>query len=174
MPSLAFLHTLSTLISLTKAFSIPSPGTLVLSQNNNSAGLLVAGPISNSTNVTQLSATAHCDNKFATFKLDKNVVISSCRNAWLKMPRDGKKEVFTKRPAGAADEGIPLPIRYLSDDGFCAIDIGFTHFQVAAKSVIVDTSLSEGVASILVGCVYSTQVGGHTYVPSRLQVTLFY
>ena len=49
----------------------------------------------------------------------------SCRNAWDKIDRFSTKvQRFVPRQHAAIDD-VPMPFRYLSDDGTCAIDIRF-------------------------------------------------
>lgn len=67
---------------------------------------------------------------------------------------------------GVLTEDEPLPVRYLSNDGRCAIDVdrlddGYT----------VETSdsldISERAGAVLVKCVYASKTGGSISIDSK-------
>ena len=51
--------------------------------------------------------------------------MTSCTNAWEKIPQDSETYTYGLRAdiAAGANLDVGLPVRYLSDDGLCAIDI---------------------------------------------------
>lgn len=54
------------------------------------------------------------------------VEVNNCRNALEKIPRDLDPHIYIRRHRSvqpASPRYIPLPARYLSDDGMCAIDV---------------------------------------------------
>ena len=57
--------------------------------------------------------------------LGKDLELASCINAWTKIPRDNIAYSYGLRTdiAAGARFDIGLPVRYLSDNGVCAIDI---------------------------------------------------
>ena len=53
------------------------------------------------------------------------LTMTSCTNAWEKIPQDSETCTYGLRAdiAAGAHLDVGLPVRYLSDDGLCAIDI---------------------------------------------------
>ncbi|KAI4251262.1 MAG: hypothetical protein LQ352_004958 [Teloschistes flavicans] len=47
----------------------------------------------------------------------------SCNNAWHKIVRSVTPVIYSQRPGTGKAGDVSLPVRYLSDDGRCAIDI---------------------------------------------------
>lgn len=89
---------------------------------------------------------------------------ASCRNAWEKIERSKKKVVFRDRKDILTPD-IPLPVRFLSDDGFCSIDVDFLGDEDPHESDW--ETVSEVAGEILVKCVYSTAIGGWKDVPGK-------
>ena len=53
----------------------------------------------------------------------KDLSVASCHNAWQKIQRSSNPQQFisTERSSRASPHDVVVPIRYLSDDGICAI-----------------------------------------------------
>lgn len=64
-----------------------------------------------------------CSVQYGNFQ---PVDVDSCTNALEKIPQTADPHTYIRRHRGARPTpsgNIPLPIRYLSDDGICAIDV---------------------------------------------------
>ena len=53
----------------------------------------------------------------------EDLSVASCHNAWQKIQRSSNSQRFisTERSSSASPHDVVLPVRYLSDDGICAI-----------------------------------------------------
>ena len=110
---LSFAGLLSYFAILTSTFSLPPSLTLMSSNstgiskyNNQTLPYLTSGPIIN------------CQTRYG-----EDMSVASCRNALQKIPRSSELHRFTRgrRKQEAGSDQILTPIRYLSDDGICAI-----------------------------------------------------
>ena len=97
------------LLTSTFALSLPPPITISPNANN-----ILKPPNTAIRNLT--AGRTVCGSRYGT-----SLSEYSCQNAWLKIDRYSSiPESFRPRPTSSE---TPLPIRYLSDDGMCAIDI---------------------------------------------------
>lgn len=111
-----------------------------------------------------LLSSVRCAGSAAGFDLSMN----SCVNAWRKMGRSSDQHRLFPRPVGFFPS-IPLkwriPIRYLSDDGLCAIDVDL------AKNSKGDTTSDGDIAriaeAILYQCVETLGESGSSEVPCK-------
>ena len=100
----------------------------------------------------------HCDSG----RYGRGLSKSSCENAWEKMSRTGNPQELFPRPRGSEPTMPPVwrvLIRYLSDDGLCAIDVELTHYS---KGDI--TGMTE---SIFSKCVEGMGQGGGAIAPCK-------
>lgn len=96
---------------LTSTFALSLPPSITISPNANDILKPLNTAIGNLTAVRTV-----CRSRYGT-----SLSEDSCQNAWLKIDRYAFiPESFRLRPTSSE---TPLPIRYLSDDGMCAIDI---------------------------------------------------
>ena len=100
--------------------------------------------------------------------------IASCRNAWNKMDHfNTTQQKFVYGHGNADVSAGRTPIRYLSDDGTCAIDVSF-----ARNPIIADFStaaqLSEQAGSIFWKCVVKKGWGGSAYGFSTFLLHIWY
>ena len=105
-----------------------------------------------------------------------NVPVSSCLNAWAKIPRTSAEIVFGSR--GQRDIGVSIPLRYQSDDGWCVVEL---RARVRATTVRADVAtaveVSDAVDRVIEECVVRSSTGGSTTGFSRffpLAVFLFF
>lgn len=92
---------------------------------------------------------------FCTAFHGRDLSESSCKNAWQKIPDSTQSQFFRPRKYLA---GLLTPIRYLSDDGACAIDIVL---ETGARGDISNWySMSKYAKDILDKCVTRQQIGG--------------
>lgn len=68
-------------------------------------------------NVTATRRKLYCDPYYGV-----NLPADSCQNALAKFSRNTEGHVYVPRHDTIPQGAIPLPIRYLGDDGKCAID----------------------------------------------------
>ena len=92
----------------------------------------------------------------------------SCWNAWDKMPVSSEQHELYPRHSGR-QTGVPsrskLPIRYLSDDGLCAIDV---RLPAGSKGdITTDRSIAGAARSVLFECVDSHDRGGQLQIPCK-------
>lgn len=110
-----------------------------------------------------LNDTFHCNPR----SYGQNLNQDSCRNAWNKIEQSSIPRTFNSRPPGRGPYvQIPiksrLPIRYLSDDGLCAIDL---RMQSSSKRDTCTTSAIAAAADLILrNCVERVGWGGHTLV----------
>lgn len=150
--ALGLLHVVFLLLSPAHAVSIPSTLSLFPSTANGTNGL--QGTFSSTGKYSE-----HCDAHYGS---DLNP--SSCGIAWRKIIRSKDKITFRSR-RGIQTEDTPVPFRYLSNDGLCAIDINLV------PGVEEDTSdgeeISEQAGALLVGCAYKHKTGGAIQITSK-------
>ena len=104
---------LLSLNTLTNAVSLPPTLSLFQDPANTSSSDFPGGLILDVTSKSE----AMCNNVFGS-SMENN----SCRNAWEKIERTTEARVYRSRDEAQARD-ISLPVRLLSDDGKCAIDI---------------------------------------------------
>lgn len=93
------------------------------------------------------------------------LTLTSCTNAWKKIPRDSELYTYGLRAdfAAGAHLDVGLPVRYLSDDGLCAIDIRAKHVseaQFATGDSARNIEVSEAAKVVLDLCVRIRHQGG--------------
>lgn len=99
----------------------------------------------------------------------------SCRNALDKMDLSSTKvEMFVPRRVGGVTDRVGLPLRYLSDDGICAIDVFF--YRRSEGDVTTLAVFSDRAKTTLDKCVISLEKGGSmthfsTYIKRPKPVT---
>ena len=143
------------LIHLTNAIVVPPPLSLLPTTTNDTKTL--SQTLSNLTDTSPLCSSAYGSDLRGV----------SCLDAWEKIGRTKTKRTFRRRD-GILSEGTPLPIRYLSDDGLCAIDLDFVAGGDKDPEPLDDYTISEQAGEILVGCVYKSMRGGYAILPSKL------
>ena len=112
--------------------------------------------------VTQelLNGSLRCRSNYG-----RDLRFASCENAWSKIPRDNEVHLYGLRSdiAAGAHLDVGLPIRYLSDDGRCAIDI---RARDRAESELFNgdsaknIEVSDAARMVLDQCVPKRGVGG--------------
>ena len=104
-----------------------------------------------SSNLTEISP--HCSSIYGSgFKVE------SCRNAWDKMDHSSTTPQEYARRRFMTTRKKPVPFRYLSDDGICAIDVDL---KVRANDDFsTGRAISEYAKMILDQCVLSSRKGG--------------
>ncbi len=139
---------------LTPALTLSLPPSLSLSLNTNTTDNLPNASLSNYTHPTEILGIPQplCDPAYG-----REINPNSCANAWKKIERSTTKRVFRTRQ-GILTEDEPLPVRYLSDDGRCAIEIDHLHDSYAEETSD-GLSISEHAGAVLVKCVYGTKTG---------------
>ena len=148
---------------LTLAIALTIPDSFLLSPNISDLVSDFDGITSNqSTNFSAAYAPV-CDSHFGI-----GLKQTSCVNAWQKINRTTTKETFRTRK-GVLTEDTPLPVRYLSDDGLCAIDL----FDVLElnRGNLEDTTdsltISEQAGVILAKCAIQKGIGGGIRIKSE-------
>ena len=142
-------------------FSSSSHYPLSLAQNHTSPPDLSL-PLT-SINTTSTNATLRevvCHVAYGT-----GLALSSCQNAWKRMPWGNDLYSYGRRAdiAAGAHWDLGIPIRYLSDDGRCAIDITNRRDYDAALAggdSATDFDVSEAAKTVLDRCVAARLRGG--------------
>ena len=106
-------------------------------------------------NTTTLHAASREASCFSSYGTQMN--LNSCKNAWNKMPRDRELYHYGMRKKIATHLDVGLPVRYLSDNGLCAIDI---RAQLALGDSAKPIEVSEAAKSVLDHCVLAKHKGG--------------
>ena len=93
----------------------------------------------------------------------RDLDMKSCESALDKMPRSRAAMTYVSRTYTTPIAGaIRLPLRYLSDDGACAIDVDQKRRTFGAISdFTTPNTLADRAADILKDCVHSKQWGGN-------------
>ncbi|KAM0802355.1 hypothetical protein BDR22DRAFT_887592 [Usnea florida] len=108
---------------------------LNLSNNANDADL-----------VNATSGEVKCRGQAYGYNLNR----TSCDEVWNQIPTDSEDLSFGARTAGTFQR--PLPYRYLSDDGFCAIDVDrMAHYD---SDTATNHDISTAAKSVLDKCVF--------------------
>lgn len=93
--------------------------------------------------------------------------VNSCKNAWGKMPLDSDVFLYQTREniAAGAHFGVGLPVRFLGDDGLCAIDIRAKEESERLFSISGDSArnvdVSKAAKFVLDECVSIRRRGGY-------------
>ncbi|KAL8894073.1 MAG: hypothetical protein Q9207_008552 [Kuettlingeria erythrocarpa] len=95
-----------------------------------------------------------CDSQ----RFGSDLILASCVNAWRKIKTTTKWTIYADRGKMTKDF-VPLPYRYISDDGTCAIDI---LVQPGAKGdVITGVGISRAAKDVIDSCVATrSAIGG--------------
>lgn len=125
-----------------------SPPSITLLQTSNS----INGYLNET--ITKLTA----ESPRCTVTHGDNLNEESCRNAWDKMnPFSTKLQKFGPRQRIAVGE-VPMPVRYLSDDGICAIDILFK--KASDGDYSTGRAIAAHAETIIDQCVVPKKMGG--------------
>ena len=114
-----------------------------------------------STNLT-VPGSPYC----SSYHYGHDLNLESCENAWEKISKSRVPQKYRKRPHGTAKPIKPLdmalPVRYLSDDGICAIDIisKRVHGRDPPTDVATALQISGYAGLILDKCVHGEQNKG--------------
>lgn len=99
-----------------------------------------------------------------SFSYGVDLEFKSCFNAWQKIERSTHEWVFRSRQ-GVITEDMPVPFRYMSDDGHCAIDVDLP--QGVAQDTSDGLTISEQAGNVLIKCVNLAKLGGSVGIPSE-------
>ena len=91
-----------------------------------------------------------------------NPSIESCYQAWRKMPYSRDIKEYTRRSTTSVPEvgEVTLPIRYLSDDGLCAIDVTVDRNAAAIRDRTSELRIQGVTEDLLRKCVIGSRTGG--------------
>ena len=96
-----------------------------------------------------------CNGDHYGYQVDQR----SCQNAWQKIDRNPVLRSYRVRSTSKQRRSDYLsPVRYLSNDGRCAIDISLK--QGATQDLSSDLTISIGAGSVLDSCVNLLGIGG--------------
>ena len=98
-------------------------------------------------------------------KYGVGVQSASCMNAWQQIPRDSELRLYGLRAdfAAGAPVDVGLPLRYLSDDGLCAIDIrskSDNDPELKMADLAKNIEVSQAAKFVLDRCVREQRMGG--------------
>lgn len=134
---------------LTSTFALSLPPLDSISQNSNHP---IDLPMTPSLNLT--AGRNHCTTLYG-----KDLSPVSCENAWDKVSRSTTPQTYRTQWHGKTQlPNIVIPIRFLSDDGLCAIDITNTKGRVGDISTGLE--ISQKARQLLDDCVYDKRRGG--------------
>ena len=137
-----------------------------------SNALLLSPPLSlittlnASSAVSEASLSATDQPEICSKSFGFNFQKDSCQKAWQKIERSSQPQVLRRRE-GALTNDTPVPIRYLSDDGTCAVDVDIFPPGIA-ETTSDGLTISNLAGGILVKCVYQLGEGGTVYLPGNL------
>ena len=118
---------------------------------NNSSNLTL--PLSQNESNSQLGVVRY---QCQAARFGTNLNTESCAQAWSKMPRGPAiEELHTYAPRDSQlHSDYKLPLRYLSDDGECAIDIGYNGpTQRSSVDATSDAILDSSIGHLFAKCV---------------------
>ena len=143
------------------ALLLPTAGSI--SNTGNSPSNDPEEVLSNSTTLSYPGEIRCNDQRFGR-GLDKR----SCWNAWDKMPRSSDQHNLYPRLSGR-HTSVPvlskLPIRYLSDDGLCAIDVRL--IAGSKGDTTTDRVIAAAARSVLFECLETDGWGGQLEIPCK-------
>lgn len=107
-----------------------------------------------------------------------DLILPSCDNAWTKIERSTESKRYVRGHfAGAQPSDFRVPLRYLSDDGRCAIDVELQKFPETGGRYGWDIStgrmISDKAEALLAACVRPKRIGGTVVKFSECKLTLF-
>ena len=144
---------IAALISSSIALSVPS--SLVLAQDLSNSSFNVHGNDTN-TATFRLGSRSMCRPS----EFGHNLDLDSCEQALSKMPRSPIERYYAPRSANYPG-AVPLPLRYLSDDGACAIDIlEIRRASAGAIDMITEQSMAAQAGLLVDSCVRDRGQGG--------------
>ena len=147
------------ILEVSSALLLPIPGLNDSTNNPQNDTLSHARP----SNHTLLSSI-RCRGRAHGYDLS----MASCENAWRKMGRSSTQHELFQRPAGffpAMPLNWRVPIRYLSDDGLCAIDVDLV--RGSKGDTTSDGAIAGTAAAILHACVEVLGESGFGDVPCK-------
>ncbi|KAM0801787.1 hypothetical protein BDR22DRAFT_167879 [Usnea florida] len=105
-------------------------------------------------------------------KYGVGVQSASCMNAWQQIPRDSELRLYGLREdfRAGAHVDVGLPLRYLSGDGLCAIDIrskSDNDPQLKTADLAKNSEVSQAAKVVLDRCVREQRIGGSVLGFSR-------
>lgn len=169
------LQAVTTVLDLffTSALALTLPSSLSFLNTNFSSSALIDESL-NATAGTSLFGTPipvcfpSISQRYPHSKLA--IRSDSCHNAWSKIGRSKVKHGFTSRQNGFNGD-TPLPLRYLSDDGHCAMELRQTDAAGGKfQATIDDFTISEYAGAVLVKCVDIQKSGGFLVLPSEYAI----
>lgn len=135
------------------ALFVPSPLILAQQLHNTSAVLHHDG--TNAAKLAVRAPTLRCQ----PIHYGTNVVHDSCEQALSKMPRSPGTKIYAGRQMNT---GVRLPLRYLSDDGACAIDVDQKRkIDAATVDFSSDQSIAAQAGILVDTCVLGRGYGGY-------------
>lgn len=149
---LQFLFVNVILFLITSSFTLHTPSLIELPQQTSSGSI-------NFSNATALNVTETkiiCNGRYGRY-----LQLDSCVNAWRKIDLSTAAQRFVPRQQGGrrvVATDMEVPIRFLSDDGVCAIDLART--QHSSFDFSTGYEISQNAATILDKCVEKSQRGG--------------
>lgn len=146
---------------------LTTPRPILLSNNLTIAGEHSINSTTNPTGPNYLACRRNPDG----IKLGK-----SCVNAWAKIPRTTLENVYvTRRGNLPAASDIVVPIRYLSDDGLCAIDVRARERDTVPDpgDIARSIDISDAADAIIKACVERSGRGGYSSGFSKRLLLLF-
>lgn len=158
-----FSTSLSLFSFISFSYTLFLPPSISLSNNSSNGDSLPNEPASllNATKIICSSAWYGSDPKE-----------HSCLQAWGKMPRSNVLHTYGPRGERTLENfDVTLPIRYLSDDGLCAIDLrqrGTLPFWTADTTSSL--AISDNAKAVLDRCVSEKRTGGSTTVFSKHEI----
>ncbi|KAI4166870.1 MAG: hypothetical protein LQ348_007751, partial [Seirophora lacunosa] len=105
-------------------------------------------------------AAGHDNLACSGWRYGRQMSQASCLNAWQKMPRSSLARRYgNSRVHG--EELVDLPLRYLSDDGLCAIDVNEKWNVIATiPDITSELTLANVAKEVLDQCVSARGLGG--------------
>ncbi len=136
------------MVFVSSAFAITLPLLIPVFQPTNDTNNHVHGTLSNLTEISP-----DCNKVYGS-----DLKEESCRNAWDKIDRFSTtvKKFVPHYQVTAGD--VQVPIRYLSDDGICAIDILFK--KASGGDFSTDRAISQHARMVIDQCVLLLRKGG--------------
>ena len=124
---------------------VPPPQTL--------PSLFIPGNITNTPSPNSKPLRIHCDGTV----YGRNLNPSSCRGVFHYLARSDEQSTFSERHTGRPND-VPLPMRFLSNDGLCFVQPLLLHGAVTGQASSAE--IGEAAYTLFQTCVVEKGIGG--------------
>ena len=135
----------------TSSIALSLPPSISISQNRTTLD-----------NAPSANLTARGKPYCSSVHYGRDLSRESCENAWVKIGQSATRRTYLIRPRSTGEHVVPpdiaLPVRYLSDDGNCAIDVKIK--SGSTEDSASGLQIAEQAGEVLDTCLHRADIGG--------------